>query len=116
MACSTLSGSLTLVALVAAASPSAQPAQKKADDSKELYVMNCQFCHGPEGRAPVEGMSFVGRTWKTKTHAEAVKIITTGVSGTAMLPFESKLTKEEIAALARYVRALDSPAARKKKQ
>jgi len=37
------------------------------------------------------------------------------VPGTAMLPFESKLTKEEIAALARYVRALDSPAARKKK-
>jgi mono/diheme cytochrome c family protein len=110
----TLLAFLTVLAL--AASTSGEPAQKKkADESNDLYVMHCQFCHGPDGRAPVEGMSFVGRKWKTKTHAEAVKIITTGVPGTAMLPFESKLTKEEIAALARYVRALDSPAARKKK-
>jgi hypothetical protein len=32
-----------------------------------------------------------------------------------MLPFEGKLTKEQVLALARYVRALDTPAARKKK-
>ena len=33
-----------------------------------------------------------------------------------MLPFESKLKKEQIAALARYVRSLDTPEARKKKK
>lgn len=112
----TLVAWLAFVALLGAAPPSAEPAQKKkADESKDLYVMQCQFCHGPDGRAPVKEMGFVGRNWKTKTHAEAVKTITKGVPGTAMLPFESKLTKEQIAALARYVRALDSPAARKKK-
>ncbi|MDQ3420788.1 MAG: cytochrome c, partial [Acidobacteriota bacterium] len=80
-----------------------------------LYVSNCQMCHGPDGVSPIKDMSFVGRQWKTKTTAEAVKVITSGVPGTVMLPFEGKLKKEQITALARYVRALDTPQARKKK-
>src|SRR5215203_4075025 len=99
-----LATSTALFALLAAGVPPPDRAQKKkAEESKDLYLMHCQSCHGPDGRAPVEGMSFVGRKWKTKTHAEAMKVITNGVPGTAMLPFESKLTKEQIAALARYV-------------
>ena len=57
----------------------------------------------------------MGRKWKTKTTAEAVAVITKGVPGTAMLPFDGRLTPEQITALAKYVRALDTPAARKKK-
>jgi len=97
----------------AASAPAVQT--KKADPAKDLYVSNCQMCHGPDGRSPIKDMSFVGRQWKTKTTAEAVKMITKGSPGTVMLPFEGKLTKEQITALARYVRALDTPAARKKK-
>jgi mono/diheme cytochrome c family protein len=111
-----LAGSFVLAVAVTvlSASPQTGAAQsKKPDPTKDLYVANCQMCHGEDGRAPLE-MGFVGRKWKTKTAAEAVKIITNGVPGTAMLPFEGKLTKAEIMALARYVRALDTPAARKK--
>lgn len=108
---------LALTALVASApTPAAAALQaKKADPIKDVYVSNCQMCHGPDGVSPIKDMSFVGRQWKTKTTAEAVKIITEGSPGTVMLPFEGKLTKEQITALARYVRALDTPAARKKK-
>lgn len=88
---------------------------KKADPIKDVYISNCQMCHGPDGVSPIKDMSFVGRQWKTRTSAEAVKVITNGVPGTVMLPFDGKLKKEQIAALARYVRALDTPAARKKK-
>ena len=100
---------------VLSASPAPRTAQAtKKNPTKELYVSNCQMCHGPDGRAPLKDMSFVGRTWKTKTTAEAVKVITNGVPGTVMLPFDGRLTKEQITALAKYVRSLDTPAARKK--
>lgn len=113
-----LSTSLVLAAAITAftASTIAAPNQaKKSVAAKDLYVSNCQMCHGADGRAPLKEMSFVGRQWKTKTTAEAVKVITKGVPGTVMLPFEGKLTKEQITALARHVRELDTPAARKKK-
>jgi mono/diheme cytochrome c family protein len=107
------------VALIAvtlsAVSPVADGRQKKAPSSKDLYATHCQMCHGVDGKAPVPEMGFVGRKWKTKTAAEAVRVITEGVPGTAMLPFDGKLTTAEIRALARYVRALDTPEARKKK-
>jgi mono/diheme cytochrome c family protein len=113
-----LAGSFGLAVAVTVLSASAQtgPAQKKKPDpTRDLYVANCQMCHGEDGKAPLKEMGFVGRKWKTKTEAEAARVITNGVPGTAMLPFEGRLTKAQITALARYVRALDTPAARKKK-
>jgi mono/diheme cytochrome c family protein len=104
--------------LAAAGSPAAAQASKaqgKAPAAKELYVSNCQMCHGPDGKAAIPAMSFVGRKWRTKTHAEAVKTITEGVPGTVMMPFKGKLTAAEISALARYVRSLDKPPAKTKK-
>lgn len=102
------------VTVLSASSSSAGSPQDKSDPTRDLYVANCQMCHGVDGRAPLKEMGFVGRVWKTKTAAEAVKIITNGVPGTAMLPFGGKLTKDQVMALARYVRSLDTPEARKK--
>jgi mono/diheme cytochrome c family protein len=103
------------VTLLSASSQAGTVQKKKPDPTKDLYVTHCQMCHGEDGRAPLQEMGFVGRKWKTKTAAEGAKVITEGVPGTAMLPFKGKLTKEQIIALARYVRTLDTPAARKKK-
>lgn len=111
-----LSASVVVAVAVTALVASASTVQtKKADPTRDAYVSNCQMCHGPDGVSPIKDMSFVGRQWKTKTSAEAVKVIANGVPGTVMLPFDGRLKKEQIAALARYVRALDTPAARKKK-
>ena len=106
---------LIAIGAVATTTPAPVIQSKKADPAKELYMSNCQMCHGPDGRSAIKDMSFVGRQWKTKTTAEAIKVITKGVPGTVMLPFEGKLTKEQISALAKYVRSLDTPQARKKK-
>lgn len=112
-----LAGSLVVamaVTVLSATSRAGAGRQEKPNPTKDLYVSNCQMCHGVDGRAPLKDMAFVGRAWKTKTAAEAAKIITNGVPGTVMLPFEGKLTKQQVMALARYVRSLDTPAARKK--
>ena len=53
-------------------------------------------------------MAFVGREWKhgTKT-ADMIKVITSGVPGTVMMPFKGRLTEQQIKDLAAYVRSLD---------
>lgn len=74
-----------------------------------LYRTNCQMCHGPDGKALIADMAFVGRKkWKHGTSsADMVKVITDGVKGTPMMPFKAKLTAAQIKALAQYVRAFD---------
>ena len=88
------------------------PALKPAE-VKELYASMCQACHGPDGKAPIKGMGFVGRVWKTKTAVESAKTIREGVPGTAMLPFRGRLTEAEITALAKHVRSLDKKPVKK---
>ncbi len=99
---------IAIVLALAFAAPGVVTAQTKAPTVKELYGSMCQACHGPDGKSPIKDMGFVGRKWKhgTKT-ADMIKVITDGVPGTAMLPFEGRLTEQQIRDLARYVRSLD---------
>ena len=77
-------------------------------DAAQIYAEKCQACHLPEGKAPVKEMSFAEGSWKHGTKiADLVRVIREGVDGTAMLPFKDQLDKNEIEALARYVRAFD---------
>lgn len=76
--------------------------------TKKLYTAQCQACHGPDGKSPLEEMAFVDRAWKHGTKTEdLIKTITEGVPGTMMMPFKGRLTEEQIRDLARYVRSLD---------
>ena len=85
-----------------------RPSAPQSSDTANLYRVHCQMCHGPNGKALIPEMAFVGRKWKHGTKsADMAKIITEGVKGTPMLPFKSKLTAVQIRALARYVRAFD---------
>ena len=84
-------------------------AAPQSSDTANLYRVNCQMCHGLNGKALIPEMAFVDRKqWKhgTKT-SDMATVITEGVKGTPMLPFKSKFTPEQIKALARYVRAFD---------
>jgi len=93
--------------------PAAQAPAVKAPAVKELYGSLCQACHGVDGKAPIKEMGFAGRKWKTASVAASAKTIREGVPGTAMLPFEGRLTEPEIMALAKYVRSLDKKPAKK---
>ena len=96
------------------AEPSAVP---QATDTANLYRVNCQMCHGFNGKALIPEMAFVGRKWKHGTRStDMIKVITEGVKGTPMLPFKSKFTPAQIKALARYVRAFDKTLPPEKEQ
>ena len=115
---------LLLAAVVAAVSgytaaepPPLTQATQPTEATKTLYASNCQACHGPDGKAPLKDMAFVGRTWKhgTKT-SDMIKVITEGVPGTVMMPFKGRLTEDQIRDLARYVRSLDKKLPPEKKK
>ena len=87
----------------------------------QLYEEKCMACHMPDGNAAVKEMNLADGEWKHGTKlSDIVKVIREGVEATAMQPFKDQLNKEEIEALARYVRAFDKslkpePDAKKKK-
>ena len=115
MALAAAAALVVIGSLNAAEPPPLTQATTPTEATTKLFASNCQACHGPEGKAPLKEMSFVGRTWKhgTKT-ADMIKVITEGVPGTVMMPFKGRLTEEQIRDLARYVRGLDKKLAPEK--
>jgi cytochrome c oxidase cbb3-type subunit 3 len=74
----------------------------------EIYETKCMACHMPEGKAMLKEMNLSDNEWKHGSKvADIVKVIANGAEGTPMLPFKEQLSKTEIEALARYVRAFD---------
>ena len=94
---------------VGAARATAQGAPPAADErTVELYRQACQACHMADGNAALEQMNFADGKWKHGTSVkEMAKVISEGVPGTAMMPFKTRFSEEEIVALARYVRSFD---------
>jgi mono/diheme cytochrome c family protein len=84
-------------------------------DATEIYATNCQACHGPDGESPLQPLSFTDSEWKHGSRLQdIVKVIADGVEQTPMLPFKEKLSKEEIAAVAKLVRSFDKSLQTKK--
>jgi mono/diheme cytochrome c family protein len=100
-----------LAAAFVAGSVSSAMAQPPADSNRpaaELYKTTCQPCHMADGNAALEPMNFADGKWR---HGSSVKevaaTITNGVQGTAMMPFKTRFSEQEILALAKYVRTFD---------
>jgi mono/diheme cytochrome c family protein len=61
-----------------------------------------------DGNSPLEPLNFVDGKWTHGSKPEDVqRVITDGVTGSAMLPFKGQLTPEQVAQLAAYVRSFD---------
>jgi mono/diheme cytochrome c family protein len=93
------------------ASATAVAAQVPADSDRpaaDLYKTTCQPCHMADGNAALEPMNFADGKWRHgSTTKEITAIIANGVQGTAMMPFKTRFSDKEIAALAKYVRTFD---------
>ncbi len=78
-------------------------------DAQGLFVENCSFCHGKNGRAHtfhgwlLGAQNLTNAKWQAETtDAQILNAIRTGPS--VMPAFEKKLSETEIEALAKYVR------------
>lgn len=93
----------------------AAPARAADDATLQLYKTKCQACHLAEGNSPIKEMNFADGEWIHGSKvADVIKVIEEGVPGKAMLPFKEHLSKEEIEALAKYVRTFDKKLAGEK--
>ena len=83
-----------------------------ADEPAKIYVAKCQACHGVDGKSPFPELSLIDDKWlHGSSQADVIKIIENGVPGKAMVAFKPQLTKQEIDALAKYVRSLSKKGA-----
>lgn len=86
-------------------SAAAASAQEPSKETRDLYAKRCQVCHGVNGEAPDPDRNLADGEWlHGDSLAAAIKVITNGVPGKAMLSFKEMLTPQQIADLARYVR------------
>ena len=96
----------------------ARPAAAQTPDGQALYRQHCRSCHGLKGVPPrallsvYSGLvSFTDSLFAaTASEQEIVSVLENG-SGKDMKSFRDKLTKEEMVAVAAYVRTLADPAA-----
>lgn len=106
---------LSMLAFLLAASGAVHRAAAQAPDGKALYEENCRKCHGVIGNPPKtmkekypKIATFNAAFIASRTDDSVVKILTKG-KGEDMKSFKDKLSPEEMAAVAKYVRLLGSP-------
>lgn len=79
--------------------PSGLDKNQAAPDVSALYDMKCGICHGRDGKLMVGGASDL--TQSSLSLDERIQLITNGKK--TMPPQKDVLSKEQIAALAKYV-------------
>ena len=103
---------LLLLALISWAShASANPAN--LETGRDIFYKHCQACHGDKGNGKTFASNVLNPPPKNFTAEESkkelteermIQSVTKGRKGTAMMPWESNLTKDEIQAVVHYIR------------
>ena len=79
-----------------------QAADKELVEGRQLYVANCQRCHGPAGQG-LTAPKLAGVVTRTFPNIEnQINLVTTGTG--AMPAWKDTLTPAEIRAVVRYTR------------
>ena len=85
-----------------------QYSQADVEAGSRLYSAQCQLCHGPNGEQ-VTGIDLRrGQFRRSTSDEDLAKVITTGVTGTAMPPFSMQAT--EVTSVIAFIRAGFDPA------
>jgi mono/diheme cytochrome c family protein len=85
------------------------PPTAVTEEAKQLYVQNCANCHGEDGRGDGIAGKLLPRPaadfhLRRPTLDHATEVITEGVPGTGMPAWKTKLSDQQRATLANYVR------------
>lgn len=103
---------LVLASMLAGGAGAAQ-AVEAAGDGAQLYTQYCVICHGEKGNGDTRvrrGLSSPPRDFTTvQAHRELsrermINSVTHGRPGTAMMPFDERLSEEEVAVVVDYIR------------
>jgi cytochrome c oxidase cbb3-type subunit III len=106
---SLLTAALLFTAAVTVIQAAGQPADQA--DGEAIYKQKCAMCHAPDGKgySAIKTPDFTSPKWQeSKTDKEIADTIKNGKSGTAMKSFGDQLKEDEIQALVKYIRSLNS--------
>lgn len=102
---------LTITALLVAAGTFSSAAAQ-APDGKALFEEHCQRCHGEAGTPPKamkkrypKAVTFDAKFVASHSEDSVVKVLTRG-KNEDMVSFKMKMSPQEMAAVAKYVREL----------
>jgi mono/diheme cytochrome c family protein len=107
---------LTIALALGPSTAAAQAAPAASLDGAALYRQNCRSCHGLKGAPPARMIAVYASLPKsigdaaflqTRSADSIAAVIRNGV-GRDMKAFKERLSAEEIAAIARYVKSLPS--------
>jgi mono/diheme cytochrome c family protein len=107
-------GQTYLVDLAAQTVQGPQPSKAATPDGHTIFAHNCAPCHGPEGKgiAAMKTPDFTDPKVQASLTDDAIRqTIRNGKKGTAMPAWRGKLSEDEIASVAGYLRTLGSHAA-----
>ncbi|MGH7619847.1 MAG: c-type cytochrome [Gemmatimonadaceae bacterium] len=104
----------TIAVLLIACTAGARRARAQAPDGKAIYEENCRKCHGVRGTPPKtmkekfpKIATFDEAFAAKRTDDSVVKVLNKGVGKAEdMKSFKDKLSPDEMAAVAKYVREL----------
>jgi mono/diheme cytochrome c family protein len=100
---------------VALAATGVRPLRAQEPDGRALYMMHCRTCHGLTGKPTEFGRRAFARIpmlsdsafIAARSQDSIVAVLTHGAGdGKDMASFKGRLTREQMVAVARYVRAL----------
>jgi mono/diheme cytochrome c family protein len=100
-ACLSLAGTW---ALSSCSSSTPVPSDPTLAKGQEVFNTNCVACHGANGGG-ITGPRLIG-IGERMTEEQEIAKITDGVAGTAMPAWGTRLSADEIAAVAAYTRSL----------
>jgi mono/diheme cytochrome c family protein len=97
------------IATLVAATASLGFGQSANSSAASLYKTNCVSCHGPDGRGSAVGKSlnaadFHSAQVQQQSDAQLATVIAEGRGN--MPPFGTRLSKDQIDALVKYIRTL----------
>ncbi len=96
---------LGVLVLTAAVQAADQP------DAAAIFKAKCSMCHGPDGKgfAAIKTPDFTDPKYQASvTDKQIQETIENGKKGTPMAPFKDKLKEDEIQAMVKFIRSLNS--------
>lgn len=82
------------------------------EQGEKVFTTHCKSCHLERGKSRIKRLNLSDDKWMHGAEPSEIEAnIAQGIPATQMQPFKEKLSKDEIAAVARYVLTLSQPAA-----
>jgi mono/diheme cytochrome c family protein len=108
-----LSTALFLIFISGSLLPKAFADSSDLETGRDIFYKHCKACHGDKGNGKTFAANVLNpppknftseKTKKELTEERMIHSVTKGRKGTAMMPWESNLTEQEIRSVVHYIR------------